>query len=68
MSAISTIRRAGWRGFAATGLKCASVILCGKLFTMEQRLLLRSLGHLERDAVAALDRALAAVAGLAPRK
>ncbi len=52
--------------FAATGLKCASVILCGKLFTMERRLLLRSLGRLGGSLLCRIDPALAAALGMGP--
>lgn len=52
--------------FATTGLRCSSVVLCGKLFTMEQRLVLRRLGRLAAALRARLDRALGAATGLAP--
>ncbi|MBI5479231.1 MAG: type II toxin-antitoxin system PemK/MazF family toxin [Deltaproteobacteria bacterium] len=55
-------------GFGATGLKCSSVILCGKLFTMEQRLVLRWLGRLDAALVARLDQAVGAAVGLSPWK
>ena len=51
-------------GFPATGLKTSSWILCGKLFTVEQRLLLRRLGRLDRATTDRIDRALAAALGL----
>jgi len=52
------------RGFPKTGLRRRSVILCGKLFTMEQRLVLRRLGRLDRGGMKRVDRALAAGLGL----
>jgi mRNA interferase MazF len=52
------------RGFAVSGLKRSSLVLCGKLFTMEQRLLLRWLGRLDQGSLARLDKALAAAVGL----
>ena len=50
--------------FSATGLKRTSVVLCGKLFTMEQRLVLRHLGRLDRAHLDRVDRGLTAVLGL----
>jgi mRNA interferase MazF len=54
--------------FGACGLKRSSVILCGKLFTMEQRLVLRTLGSLGRHTMGRVDAALAASLGLGPWK
>jgi mRNA interferase MazF len=51
-------------GFAATGLKCSSLLLCGKLFTMERRLVLRWLGRLDDRLTARLDQAVGAAVGL----
>lgn len=55
------------RSFAATGLRKSSVVLCGKLFTMEQRLVLRHLGRLGAAQMKRVDRGLAAVLGLTTR-
>ncbi len=52
-------------GFSTTGLQRASVVLCGKLFTMEQRLVLRHLGRLDGAHMDRVDRGLATVLGLA---
>ena len=51
-------------GFGATGLRCSSLILCGKLFTMERRLLLRWLGRLDDQLTSRLDQAVSAAVGL----
>jgi mRNA interferase MazF len=53
-------------GFPSTGLKRASVILCGKLFAAERRLLLRRLGRLDAGHIARLDVGLAAAVGVGP--
>ena len=55
-------------GFGATGLRRSSLVLCGKLFTMEQRLVLRWLGRLGKELRARLDQTLGAAVGLAPWK
>jgi mRNA interferase MazF len=51
-------------GFGATGLRCSSLILCGKLFTMERRLVLRGLGRLDHPLTARLDQAVGVAVGL----
>lgn len=50
--------------FAGSGLRSSSLILCGKLFTMERRLVLRWLGRLDQQLTARLDQAVGAAVGL----
>jgi len=51
-------------GFASTGLKRTSLVLCGKLFAAERRLLLRRLGRIEAEDLTRLDAGLAAAVGV----
>ena len=56
--------RVGDEGFARTGLKTDSFILCTKLATLDKRVLLGELGALAAPMRKALDQCLAYVFGL----